>query len=343
MTLQILDPNDGTQQYLSFADFFDINNPGAYELYEDHNYTGAVDFLIQNAIAYYPNYDKYNFKKLLFLDIRHNYEDQIAQLHKNKTDRIIVTNARDFDIDDSRILFNDYLFNITKAYYANYPFTAKRIWHYESKLDFVLPAEVDPANKNKVYIAANRSYFDPDYPDQRKYRKQLMTLLKTKYRDIGYLGDPADHEIGGLPANTSGRRYMFGGYRPPHNRYYEDSFINIYAESLEYSTTFVATEKTFDPLIKGHFVLPFGTYKFVENVKRYYGFEFPDFIDYSYDQIEDNEQRYQAYRREVERLLATPLDIWREHWVNYKVLRTANQQIFRDRDYHRIDLTSILE
>jgi hypothetical protein len=101
------------------------------------------------------------------------------------------------------------------------------------------------------------------------------------------------------------------------------------------------TEKTFDPLIKGHFILPFGTYKFIENTKLHYGFEFPNFIDYSYDLIEDDAQRYYAYSREVERLLTIPIDTWREHWNNYNILRTANQQIFFDRPYHRIDLSQV--
>ena len=340
MTLHILDPDDGTQNYISFADFFDLNNPGDYELYEDHNHTGKVDFLIQNAIAFYPNYDKYNFKQLLFLDIRHNSEDQMVHLNDVCNDRITVTNARDININNPKILFNDYLFNRTKAYYLKYSFTSNRPWYLRSWQEFVIPDTTSAEFKNKIYIATNRTYFDARWPCQRFYRKQLMSLLKSKYSTIGYLGDPADPGIGTLPSNT---RTQFAGYSPPHNRYFEDSFVSIYAETLEYGSTFVATEKTFDPLIKGHFVLPFGTHNFVANVKKYYGFEFPDFIDYSYDTIEDNAARYQAYSKEVERLLALPLATWREHWVNYKVLRTANQQIFRDRDYHRTDLTSILE
>ena len=342
MTIKILDPDDGTQQYLSFADFFDLNNPGEYTLYSDAKHSEPVDFLIQNAIAHYDNYDMYNYKRLLFLDTRHNYEDQIAQLHRNQTDRTVVTNARDFGIDDPRILFNDYLFNRTKAYYNNYPFTANRVWHYESPDSYQVTSDADVADKNKIYIAANRTYFDPDYPQQRFYRKQLMSMLKDRYRELGYLGDAADASIGGLPSNTVNKT-RFSGYNPPHNRYYQDSFVGIYAETLEYGTTFTATEKTFDPLIKGHFVLPFGTYKFIENVKQHYGFMFPDFIDYSYDLIEGTAQRYQAYSTEVQRLLSLPIDTWREHWVNYKVLRTANQQVFQEQDYHRIDLTSILK
>jgi len=341
MRLQILDPDDGTQQYLSFADFFDINNHGEYELHEDHNYTGAVDFLIQNAIAYYPDYNKYNFKRLLFLDIRHNSEDQIAHLHQIKANRIIVTNARDSTIDDPRIMFNDYLFNITKAYYLGYTFSMRLPWRFDSKSDFVISEPTTPDNKHKIYIAPNRTYFDPRSPKQRFYRGQLMQLLKEKYRSLGHLGNVTDPEIGGLLTNSNVKRPI--GFRPPHDQYYQDSFISIYGETVEYGSTFVVTEKTFSPLIKGHFVLPYSTYKFIENTKKYYGFQFPDFIDYSYDQIEDDEQRYRAYSAEVERLLAIPIDTWRQHWRNNLVLIKANQQIFYTRPYHRTDLTSILE
>jgi hypothetical protein len=325
---------------MSFADFFDINNPGDYVLHSDCNHSDAVDFLIQNAVAYYDNYDKYNFKHLLFLDIRHNYEDQVQYLHRNLTDRMVITNARDTTVDDARILFNDYLFNITKAYYLDYAFTAQVRWRFDGQEDFVITELVNPKHKSKIYIAPNRTYFDPDLPRQRFYRGQLMQLLKSKYRSLGHLGNVTDPDIGGLRTNSGIKSPI--GFRPPHDQYYQDSFISIYGETIEYGSTFVVTEKTFSPLIKGHFVLPYGTYRFIENTKKYYGFKFPDFIDYSYDLIEDDEQRYQAYSAEVERLLAIPLATWREHWSNNLVLIQANQQIFRDRDYHRTDLTSIL-
>jgi len=341
MTLHILDPDDGTQVYMSFADFFDLNNPGHYVLHSDCNHSDPVDFLIQNAVAYYDNYDKYNFKHLLFLDIRHNSEDQIAQLHGNRTDRIIITNARDFGITDSRILFNDYLFNITKAYYLGYNFSMSMPWRFDGKSDFVISEPVAPENKHKIYIAPNRTYFDPEMPKQRFYRGQLMQLLKTKYRILGHLGNVTDPDIGGLRTNTDLTSPI--GFRPPHDTYYQDSFISIYGETLEYGSTFVATEKTFSPLIKGHFILPYSTCRFIEYTKKYYGFQFPNFIDYSYDLVEDDEKRYQAYSAEVERLLAMPIDLWREHWSNNLVLIQINQQIFHTRPYHCTDLTSILE
>jgi hypothetical protein len=253
---------------------------------------------------------------------------------------MVITNVQDWTINDSRILFNDYLFNITKAYYLGYNFSMHRPWRFDGNLDFVISDPVAAEHKHKIYIAPNRTYFDPELPKQRFYRGQLMQLLKDRYRDLGYLGNVADPDIGGLRTNSNIKSPI--GFRPPHDQYYQDSFISIYGETVEYGTTFVATEKTFSPLIKGHFILPYSTYRFIENTKKHYGFLFPDFIDYSYDNIADDAQRYRAYSAEIERLLAMPLDTWREHWSNNLVLIQANQQIFRDRPYHRTDLTSIL-
>lgn len=271
------------------------------------------------------------------MDTRHNYENQIAELCKNKTPRFVITNARDVNYNDPRILFNDYLFNRTKAYYSDYVFSGNARWLHRTHKEYTVPVD-DVALKNKIYIAPNRTYTVNDEPQQRIYRKQLMSLLKQQYRDLGHLGDPADPEIGHLPSNCS---RVFGGYAPPHNRYFESTFISIYTETIEFGTTFVATEKTFDPLIKGHLILPFCNSKFIGNLKHYYGFEFPDFIDYSYDDIEDTQQRYHAYQEEVKRLLTFTLDQWQQHWISTKVLRMHNQQVFADRPYHRTDLTDI--
>ena len=156
---------------------------------------------------------------------------------------------------------------------------------------------------------------------------------------MGHLGNVTDPDIGGLRTNSDLKSPI--GFRPPHDQYYQDSFISIYGETLEYGSTFTSTEKTFSPLIKGHFVLPYGTYKFIENIKKCYGFQFPEFIDYSYDNIANDAQRYRAYSAEIERLLAIPIDVWREHWRNNLVLIKANQQIFRDRPYHRINLAQV--
>ena len=338
--LKILDPNNRRSPYLSFRDFFDLNNPGNYQFIEDHTYNQSVDFLIQNHIANYPSYSMYKFKALLFLDIRHNQENQIARLNLGSPDRFVITNARDFDVQNSRILFNDYLFNRTKAYYSNYAFSQSTVWNRGVPGTYAIPQ--DQINgKTAIYIAPNRTYFDPEYPEQRVCRKCIMQFLKDNHRHQGHLGDSYDPDIGDLPSNCVNHRWK--GYNPPATKFYENTFISIFAETLEFGSTFVATEKTFDPLIKGHFVLPFSSQNYIKQLTKHYGFKFPNFIDYSYDEIDNKHQRLEAYLNEIKRLLSMPIETWKEHWVNHKDLRQHNQQIFQTKDYHRIDLTFLLE
>ena len=334
--ITILDPNIG-HSYLSFADFFDLNNPNEFVLYEDPEHSSPVDFLIQNHIAWHNDRcSKYKHKILLFVDTRHNYEDQIKSLVDKQHDRYLITNAIDYTVtDEPKILFNDYLFNRTKSYYLNYPFSAKTKWYFCYQSDYVIPTVYEASSKNKIFVAPN------NIGHELIYRTKLKDFLKIKYMDYGYLGCPSDPTVGKLQPNTL--LPAASGYRPPANRYYEDSFISIYGETIEYGTTFAATEKTFDPLIKGHFILPFSNYKFRDFITNHYGFKLPDFIDYSYDDIEDAATRYEKYQDEIQRLLLLSLDEWRQYWTENLWIIKHNQQIFFDRPYHRTDLTSLLK
>ncbi len=40
-------------------------------------------------------------------------------------------------------------------------------------------------------------------------------------------------------------------------------------------------------MCKGHFVLPFGTPGTIDHLKSEYGFEFPHWLDYEYDNLQD--------------------------------------------------------
>jgi hypothetical protein len=340
--MKILDPAID-DYYLSFKDFFDLNNPGQYE-YLTNSYSGPVDILLQNHIAWQPNVlDNYNYKILLFLDTRHNHENQIKYQRNRQGNRYFITNAIDPTVNDEpNILFNDYLFNRTKAYYSGYEFSSSDVWYFCCRAEYTIPDKHDPLLKNKIFVAPTnvRNFATPGAGGHQIYRNRLKNFLKNNYLDIGYLGSPRDTSVGELICNTID--HTGGGYRPPANTYYEDSFISIYGETIEHGTTFAATEKTFDPLIKGHFILPFSNYKFINFIKQQYGFRFPDFIDYSYDNIESDNLRYLRYCDEVDRLMTIDIDAWRQLWIDNIDLIKHNRQIFFDRPYHRTDITSLL-
>ena len=61
------------------------------------------------------------------------------------------------------------------------------------------------------------------------------------------------------------------------------------------------TEKTFDPLIQGNFILPFGYPGLIKDILSY-GFKLPNWIDYSYDSILDDDERFDAYMESLKKL-----------------------------------------
>jgi hypothetical protein len=141
---------------------------------------------------------------------------------------------------------------------------------------------------------------------------------------------------------VSSDQFTRGGYCPPHTLYYDNTFVSIYAETIEFGSTFAPTEKTFDPLIRGHFVLPFSNYNFIKFIKQEYDFKFPDFINYEYDNIKDDEKRFAGYLDEVKRLMTLSIDSWNQLRNDNIHLIQHNQNVFCNRPYHRVDFSKLL-
>ena len=246
------------------------------------------------------------------------------------------------------------MFNRTKAYYSQYPFdTDTKLWYNHGQLSFIAPRLQCADNKKKIFVGPNKTYKNTD----RKitFRPQLVSLLK-QFLNAGYLGNidvnkdlflyphiefPYLNSITELEQQTRPLSYNWWGYCPPHNEYYKNTFISIYGETIEYGSSLVVTEKTYDPLIKGHFILPFSNCGFVAYLKTL-GFKFPNFIDYSYDQVTDDNSRWQLYQQEVIRLLNLTLDVWKQNWNDNLNILKYNQLIFHNKPYDRIDFLKFL-
>ncbi len=290
-----------------------------------------------------------------------------------RRDYTFVTNAQTPFRSKSWLRVNhyDFLFNRTKAYYAGFPFHGSP-WYYAGRDNYrAPPVPEDPDAKRRIFISPCRLYLDY----QRTYYRKRLFELTAAYAARGYRSGPGRVRNGVLDkaptgsylASTTddpllnfarmgwaydprtkkarvdlrslkkwaGSRWQ--GYSPIHNRYYDDTFISIYAETLEYGTSVVITEKTYEPLIKGHFILPFSTQGFIAALKKL-GFEVPAFIDYTYDDIKDDERRFRAYGKEVRRLIQMPLGKWRALWRRHVALLSHNQRLFHLRDYHKLPL-----
>lgn len=149
----------------------------------------------------------------------------------------------------------------------------------------------------KIFVAPNnsrRGIVEGNGIIRSEIRKQLNKFL---YDYQGYIGDVSQGTVlvsqQELQMENSFNALGINGwgFSPPHNDYYNTSTLSIYAETILYygnHRTKCITEKTFTPLCKAHFILPFGAPGTVATLKDEYGFRFPDWIDYSYDDIDTN-------------------------------------------------------
>lgn len=307
--------------------FFDLNNQPYEFVDEGHD------------LALELNEDH---KPKLMLDIWHNVENQTDRYDQWLDDsRVrIITNVRS-PVKRERVYFVDIVFNRTKAYYSHFKFHRDTIlWYWEGENIYINRTIDSGEQKTMIFVAPNNLYRVDDEPISRHYRYKLVEFLK-QYIHVGWVSDPLlysnhDPSIDSVLAPVKEKR----GYNPIHQDYYNRSFISIYGETIEQGQDIAVTEKTYEPLIKGHFILPFSNQGFIAYL-RSMDIRLPKFIDYSYDEYSDPEKRYQKYQEEIRRLLSMPIMTWQTHWTENIHLLKHNQNWF-SRPYDRVDLYKII-
>ena len=205
-----------------------------------------------------------------------------------------------YDPEVYALTSTDNVFDIASA-------TVKHL--HKNNLDYTLPIYVAPNNTRSEIFKFSDSELHKNLNPQKRsvYRFELKKLV-SNYK--GYIGDISMGNI--LLGNTSSidGLDMLGnkgwGYTPPHNAYYDLSSVSFFIETLtyvdQYSQVMCATEKTWTPILKCHFILPYGPQNYIRFLKNNYNIKFPDFIDVSWDDVLCNNTRYNLYLNEVKRL-----------------------------------------
>jgi hypothetical protein len=234
------------------------------------------------------------------------------------------------------VIHYDLIFERHKVYhteYEKYDLTNRVYTGWASQKMY----ELAPISKNpsaKHFLAPMRT-FDNRYDSNPRValRHKLRQLLD---RSKGYTSDLANGQVL-IPQETTveimkiftDNQHSYGGgtWLPAHNDYYNDSIVSVYVETITYGNDYrVVTEKTYDPLIKGNFILPFGYRGMLQDI-RDYGFKLPNWIDYSYDNLDD-ELRWEAYSDSVKRLLEMDQKVLYELCINDMDILLHNRNIF---------------
>lgn len=330
--------------------FFDLNNNN-YEFVSDRQHS-EIDIALNVSMD-----TDMSAKIYVDLDIFHNYENQIDNKQWPKNWYYITNAINKKSYVSPQVISVDFAFNYWRAYYQKYPFRpGTKKWYYVGADAY---PELDiPLSGAKIFIflAPNKTYRNSRY-----YRTQLVNFLKHNFSDrsrgFGFIGNYDDspelrlhsHVDFKTVPNDSHDLFLLKdtskpmvGIKPIHNSYYYHTFISIYVETIEYGDTVAVTEKTYEPLLRGHFILPFSTTGFIQHLKEL-GFIFPEFIDYSYDSILDTDMRYSAYENEIRRLMEFDIQTWRSHWDQNLDLLYHNKKMFVERPYDRIDFDSLIQ
>jgi hypothetical protein len=236
----------------------------------------------------------------------------------------------------------DFLFNRQKIYFTDYNLIDLKERLYvmgadikNFELDRIKKQTDNKTNSIRKFLCPNRIYQNFDH-ERFKYRRQLLEFIK-KYPNQGHYSDFSTNSTLDAENPIVDKFLPNGGWYPVANHYYQGTFFSLYTETVtgklndDYPYKSI-TEKTWDPLIKGHFILPFGYQGLVDHIKSY-GFKLPDWIDYSYDCIEDTDLRFEAYIKSATKLMELSIDDLMKLFEKDKEILVYNRRLFWELPY----------
>lgn len=230
-----------------------------------------------------------------------------------------------------RALFWDILLSRCQAMFAHHRWDllgTHWLEHAESELFSLTEIPITKQLK-KTFVIPNRIY--PNNNSDRMYfRRKLDKLCRHRLDQKAYF----TKENNDLPAESGNhitRRALNNRsssiWQPIANSLYNASLCSAYVETVSLGPNRVITEKTWDPLVKGHFILPF-SYPQIQHDLAGFGIKFPDFIRYDYLEIDNALKRWDRFQQEILRLGNIPLhELETEYEKNQSLLEQNRHKI----------------
>jgi hypothetical protein len=263
----------------------------------------------------------------------HRFHDKVIFVHTNHANT------------DPHCIFYDHMFNREKLYFVDYEkfgddILSNKTWTIGCSREIY---RQNPITKTpiKQVLSPTRIYnFGSDVHPRMSFRQRLTAILYR--RANAYMGDTQNGIV--LESNSSSSdinsRIAFkegGTWYPVADHYYNTSYVSVYVETLTQNNRVRGvTEKSFDPLMKGNFILPFGYPGLIRDLQELYGFKLPNWIDYSYDDILDPEERFQAFLVSLDDLLKKDLKDLHRLYLEDKHILLHNRQVFIDKQYDKL-------
>lgn len=315
----------------------DISQADVIPLLTWHDLNEQLSFLTRaNPKSWILKMNCYHMNERQDADANIEYNlQQFGDLGK----RIIVvhTNIR---TKSHRHAYNDIMWNRHKLYLTEYDRfdLSHRIWSSQATSAMYKLYDLSKLPYTRKYLSPTRVY--PTQNDEPRMVARRM-LIDTLARHEGWLGDPKmgdilaaqEMEHGIADSLISGHG---GHWWPVAEDYYRSSYVSIYVETVvHFNDTNIISEKSLDPLIQGHFILPFGPKGLIEDIRRA-GFKLPDWIDYSYDDIEDPSERLQSFLTSVDDVCSLSTRRLHAYWLADQHILMHNRDLIWTRPYHSL-------
>ena len=261
-----------------------------------------------------------------------NVTDMFVDPFKEVSDKVYQVTIN-HKIQHPNHIYYDFCLNMVKAYFLNYPdydLQHDRQWTMNSTSKSFELRSIKELNPTRKFLVPNNVRLHTgEYKEHARAQLRMITSDDECYfsdfqRRI-FL-DPEESHLTNCYSSDG------AGFIPIANKYYEDTIVSVYVETIggsnkQKNQVGAVTEKTFISLLKGHFILPFSAVGFIDYLKTYYGFRFPEWIDYSYDSIDNDGDRLKAYLRVVKDLKKIPLDSLTRMANNDIEIRKFNRKV----------------
>lgn len=234
--------------------------------------------------------------------------------HIAKNVLIVHKNSNYRNHEHKNIVHYDAMFDIAKmcfTEYQKYDFN-NRVWNLYSHEDTYRLQKIE---KNIIKKFMFPTYVYPPYTHARMiYRKKVRDIIEP-YKENGYVSTDKVKLMPNEPVSDLMLNNMLNSttiqWYPVSDELYNSSCISIVCETItgklnddnKFNQVKCVTEKTLEPLAKGNFILPFGYPGLIQDILAY-GFKLPDWIDYSYDDLQDVDKRFAKFETILNKLLA---------------------------------------
>ena len=273
-----------------------------------------------------------------------NFINLLNEYRSEGINNVIILHKNNKIPNSKNTVYYDMMFNIVKTFYFEYDkdklLKNKLRWMTESTEKMFELEPIKKYNLKKKFLIINKTYPDQPQSFRTSYRKILseLNIANSYYSDMSqniFIESQEQISITDMKTHSS--------WLPAHNSYYQTSLVSVYVESVvgyEEDTGEVGciTEKTFDPLIKGNFILPFGYKGIIEDIRRY-GFLLPDWIDYSYDTEPNRELRFEKFVSSIRKLESLSLDECQSLYDENISILNYNRQVVINGEKSRLNDT----